>query len=333
MERVVFAEVLDRRGHVRQRVRVANLPFSIGRGYQNDLILDDPYVSPRHAQLERDEDGSLRLRDLDSLNGLVRGGERPSELCVEGGKSVRLGHTTLRFPDADAALEPTLVDRPESNVSEWLGTHWIAPLAMLAAVAGVTVLAELRASYQPLEWADLASASLTNIMLLGLWAGFWALITRVLSHRSRFLAHWMLAGCYSLVDEGLGWAGTYARFLFAPILPVELFELVSGFCVVMGLLYGHLTLTGMTQVPRKAILAAALSAAFLSVSQLDTLARRPDWTQVLPYWSRLQPVDPSWLPTESPEAFFRGARDLRDELDHLAGRQRAARRPEAGEER
>jgi pSer/pThr/pTyr-binding forkhead associated (FHA) protein len=53
MERVIFVEVLDRRGRVAERAAVDQLPFRIGRGYDCDLILDDPHVDALHAVIER----------------------------------------------------------------------------------------------------------------------------------------------------------------------------------------------------------------------------------------------------------------------------------------
>ena len=46
-----FLEVLDRAGHVVQRIPVENQPVLIGRAYENDVILDDPYLSPVHLRV------------------------------------------------------------------------------------------------------------------------------------------------------------------------------------------------------------------------------------------------------------------------------------------
>jgi len=311
----MYAEVLDRRGRVRERVRVTDLPFSIGRAYGNDLILDDPYVCPEHARLEPGPDGNIYLRDLGSRNGLVRDGERLAQLGVESGPSVRLGRTVLRFRDARSEVPPALTDAASRFA---IPLVQVSAVALLGAVVTVTALGELRETYRPVEWIDLANAFTTQILLLTLWAGLWALITRVFSHRTRFLAHWMLAASYLVLDEGLTWAGSYARFLFAPILLLEVIELATGLAVVVALLYGHLTLAGMTQVRRKTLLAVALGGGLLTANQLTNLLQRPDWIQVLPYWSRLHPVDPSWLPREAPEAFFQRVENVREELDQLS---------------
>ena len=50
--------------------------FSIGRGVQNNLVIEDPSVSRRHAMINRDGAGVLWLVDLGSSNGVLHNGLR-----------------------------------------------------------------------------------------------------------------------------------------------------------------------------------------------------------------------------------------------------------------
>lgn len=56
--------------------------LTIGRDNANDLIIDHPLASRRHARLERDEQGYV-VRDLESTNGTYVNGER-----VEGARAL-----------------------------------------------------------------------------------------------------------------------------------------------------------------------------------------------------------------------------------------------------
>jgi len=47
-----FVELLTRDKHLKTRHRFEQLPIRIGRSYDNDLILDDPYIAPNHAILK-----------------------------------------------------------------------------------------------------------------------------------------------------------------------------------------------------------------------------------------------------------------------------------------
>ncbi len=73
-----FVEHLHRDGSVLARVPVldSGLPESaasirIGRALDNDLVLDDPYCAAHHARLEIGIDGTARLVDLGTGNGIV----------------------------------------------------------------------------------------------------------------------------------------------------------------------------------------------------------------------------------------------------------------------
>jgi FHA domain len=70
--------------------------YRIGRRTDNDIIIDEPSISRRHAELFDVGDGTYRLRDLESRMGtLVRGpdGWNPIDLIeVDAKTPIRLGN-------------------------------------------------------------------------------------------------------------------------------------------------------------------------------------------------------------------------------------------------
>lgn len=64
-----------------------------GRGADCRVVLDDPYVSPKHAQLNAN--GALRLSDLGSANGTFLRVRGPAAL--RSGDELRMGLQLLRF--------------------------------------------------------------------------------------------------------------------------------------------------------------------------------------------------------------------------------------------
>ena len=105
-----FIELLARNGDVVARQRFDTLPVTIGRGYDNDFVLDDAHTAPRHAVLELDVDGGLVLRDAGSQNGIVLHGRRQPSVPLDGTTIVRLGHTRLRVRDAAFPVAPEVTD-------------------------------------------------------------------------------------------------------------------------------------------------------------------------------------------------------------------------------
>ena len=78
--------------------------ITVGRGSENDVVLDDPKVSRRHARI-RCVGGTCRVQDLDSSNGTFIDGERVAEGTLAPGSEVRFGGTTLVriAPSSEAA--------------------------------------------------------------------------------------------------------------------------------------------------------------------------------------------------------------------------------------
>jgi signal transduction histidine kinase len=80
--------------------------LSIGRGAQNDLVLDDPMVSEKHAELVRRGDGSIVIRDLGSRHGTFVGAKKIAEAVLHDGDEMLIGPVRLRVEAAAAEAGP-----------------------------------------------------------------------------------------------------------------------------------------------------------------------------------------------------------------------------------
>jgi pSer/pThr/pTyr-binding forkhead associated (FHA) protein len=79
---------------------VDSAPVTVGRGGQNDLVLDgDEFASARHARVEARGDG-VWVQDLDSTNGTFLNGSRVvGAERMNPGDVVRVGETDLRLEE------------------------------------------------------------------------------------------------------------------------------------------------------------------------------------------------------------------------------------------
>ncbi|MFI6264704.1 FHA domain-containing protein [Micromonospora sp. NPDC051006] len=78
-------------------------PQVIGRAPTVDVVVHDPHLSRRHAEVWLAPDGAA-LRDLDSTNGTWLNDQRISEVTrLADGDVIRLGRTELRFFDPGVA--------------------------------------------------------------------------------------------------------------------------------------------------------------------------------------------------------------------------------------
>jgi pSer/pThr/pTyr-binding forkhead associated (FHA) protein len=79
-----------------KRTVITGGSFVIGRSRECDLVLDDPNVSRRHAELRRDDDG-WAVQDLGSTNGIKLNGKRSRGGRLNPGDEITLGLSRLTF--------------------------------------------------------------------------------------------------------------------------------------------------------------------------------------------------------------------------------------------
>ena len=81
---------------VGRKIQIASKEITLGRSTQNDVVIDDPYVSRQHATVSA-HGGELHLTDLESTGGTFVDGLSVDRSTLKSGSSVVLGGTTMRF--------------------------------------------------------------------------------------------------------------------------------------------------------------------------------------------------------------------------------------------
>jgi hypothetical protein len=80
----------------------------IGRDGANDIVIDHPLASRRHARLERTDDG-FAVRDLESTNGTFVNQERVEGLChLHNQDQIIIADTIIVFHDPEATVKGVL---------------------------------------------------------------------------------------------------------------------------------------------------------------------------------------------------------------------------------
>lgn len=183
-------EHLHRDGSVLVRVAVpvvadAGKPIRIGRALDNDLVLDDPHCAPYHAELEVDVNGTARLRDLGTSNGIVAARNKRAALHeIKNDDPYRLGHTLIRVRSSTWPLAP---ERSLSRREAW-------PLALLGLMLVLAHggwelwLKDVQEKSPPYLYG---LSSLAVAMCL--WSGLYAFYGRLITGAERFFSHLAIA--------------------------------------------------------------------------------------------------------------------------------------------
>jgi hypothetical protein len=82
--------------------RTPGAGVTLGRGADNDLVIDDATLSRTHMRFERGADGGWTVQDVGSSNGTVVDGEPARSLArpLRSGSTIEAGAVRLTFFDA-----------------------------------------------------------------------------------------------------------------------------------------------------------------------------------------------------------------------------------------
>jgi hypothetical protein len=307
MDQVIWVEILSRHREVVARHRFAAAELHIGRGYDNDLVLDDPHVAVNHIRIYRGEAGDLMAEDIGSANGLFidRDQRRYERVALDGDRVIRIGGVQLRVRERGYAVPRERVQRPERRL-------WPVALALAVAILGIQALSlwlaetsEVRASRYVVPLLSIAGLALV-------WTAVWTVLSRVFAGRAAFERNLItaLAGflAYSLYDE----FAQFAAFGLSWRLPIA-YEYVAMWAVVALVCYRHIETLGAR---RRLVAAAVAGVALLGIAtqSLTQSEARADFGQPS-YLRRLMPPALRLVPLKSEDAFFSEIEKLKSQLD------------------
>ena len=310
MDAVIWVEVLSRHRDVASRHRCAGAEIRVGRGYDNDVIVDDPYVAVQHLRLFRDDAGRIVAEDIGSANGLFldRGKERLQRVVVDGERPIRIGHTFLRIRAAGyAAPRERLVDRRRRVWS-------IAGISLLALAAlGVEAMAFWLAE----TGEPRVSTYLQPLLILAaetlLWSGAWAIATRIFSDRARFERNLLIgiAGSFALLLYGE--FAEFAAFALSWRGPIA-YEYAATWSILGVVAFLSLRTVTPTRLWLKGGIVLALIVLGIGTESVYLVEARGDFGQQS-YLRRLLPPALRLAPAQSEDAFFAEVERIRTKLD------------------
>lgn len=313
MKAPYFIELLGRGGDVLQRQRLHTLPIRLGRGYDNDYILDDAHSAARHAVIEGDAQGRLLLRDLGSKNGTVCKGKRVSAVVLDGDTVVRLGHTRLRVRGADHPVPAELAD---TTMHSWEGAApALVGLLLIALMTGLENWLADTESFQLIRYLLVVASSLGAGLA---WSGMWALVNRLFGSHARLGRHLFILGMGLTAAAVWRVASSVAAYAWSLELLTRYGNLAL-IALMCGMLYFHL-LTIKPHHPRRFALTCLML--LLAAGGLDLMTNVQSTGQAADelYMSVLLPPAVRQSKDHSVDEFMSAAAQLRAEADAARAR-------------
>ena len=305
---MIWIEVLSRHQDVLERHRVDGDAASIGRAYDNDVVLDDPFVAAHHVHVARDHEGRLVAHDLGSVNGLFFGdaGERQIQVPLDGERLLRVGRTLLRVRDASYAV-------PQERVAGAATRAWPVTLGLVAVLAVVSIMTLWLSQTTEPQLSPYVLPMFAMAVLILVWTTAWALMSRIFSGAARFERHLQIALC-----------GILAFFLFEELTDYGAFALswraladyayAGSWLLLAALCFVHLREIGTRRPAFKAGVVATLAVLAIGVQTLTKSELSSSLGQQS-YLPGLKPPAFRLKPPKSEGDFFAGVDALKGAVD------------------
>jgi hypothetical protein len=182
----LILEVLNRSGAQGEIHKITNFPLRIGRAYDNDIVLNDPFVSPLHLVIEQGETGWIAT-DQSSTNGtfIVKGRPLTGAVEIESGGQLMVGRSVLRFWAPTHPVAPALPLLPPQSFAR----RAVSPLLALVAICGTIafiMFSEFLDTAKQAKPLSLLASALPLCAFPFLWAGIWASAGFIIRRKSRY---------------------------------------------------------------------------------------------------------------------------------------------------
>ena len=313
---MILIEVMGRGRSTIERIRVPAATATIGRAYDNDVILDDPFVDGHAARVSLTHDGALMVEDLGALNG-VQGPAGPvvGPTRIEPGGQLRVGRTRLRLVTPETRVQPATPDMRDRLLG--IVTSGRGIVTGLVATILVWWAYTYSTSAVTMTPQSIGGQMVGILIILALWAGVWAVASRLTTGHGRFTAHLGVVSWVVSIGLPVGFATELLPFLWPGGATRAIVALVSTL-FGLALLHLHLGVSFRMNVRRRAAIAVAVIAGFWIAGAALVAVDDDPATQVASSLGSLWPVAEARIPARSVDDFLIRLEDVDERLEELA---------------
>lgn len=263
--------------------------ITIGRSYDNDLIVHDQYVSPEHAIIYVKNDG-WEIEGRGNENGVFVNKHLMAlaKARLSSGDEITIGRTIFRVLSPSHPVEPTIL---LARATKFLGviSQTRNAWCLLLAAALLYFLADYLKSSKELPLVNLSLGSVFIIIVILIASGIWGFIGHLVKNKSRFVQQLSVFSIFFSLLLVVNYVGSCVGYLTSSIMAMA----ASGAILLFGLLFFLLTMNlriATNISPRKRMISGGTISFFIiAVGILIGIANKLEFNPKPEYYAGLQP--------------------------------------------
>lgn len=294
-----------RNGRIAEVMRSRDGSFTIGRGFDNDLVLTDLHIAPQQLKFSRESSG-WKLIVLDDINPVMLNGVKV-EGCpvdVKSGDRLIVGRTKLSL---------FAEDHPVGETKKLVFQNWLSgksspafmPLAVLLLAGLVDFCIGFFEVSTDLKWQEPTMAVLVSTLFVLTWSGIWAVAGRIARHQHQFGTQVIGTSVIGIFSTVLMSVAVYLAYPFHSASIQEVVGWLVAFITIALLLRFNLMIA--TNVQRPAAVACMVTGLMMaSFFSLTYLGKTKTFEYKPVYSNSLKPPVLRIFDGVSPDTYFLG---------------------------
>jgi hypothetical protein len=212
----IVLELLSRKNIPLKHYKFEQDYVCVGRDFNNDLRLDDPYVCPSHMLVAIDpESGQLMVNDCQSTNGIKVNNKFVRQAILKPHDVIKIGRTRLRIIDTKVPLPEALpLSELEENLS-WLN-HAVLAFTLASICLAILLYSSYLDSIESFNIVKALPSELSQLALICLWPLSFAVLAKVVEKDSHIISQFSLTWVLFLLANALLYIQKVIVFNFHP---------------------------------------------------------------------------------------------------------------------
>ena len=283
----IVLELLSRKNIPLKHYKFEQDYVCVGRDFNNDLRLDDPYVCPSHMLVAIDpETGKLMVNDCQSTNGIKVNNKFVRQATLNSHDIIKIGRTRLRIIDTKVPLAEAIpLSELEDNLS-WLNQSFLA-ICLSFFCLSFLLLSKHLGSVQEFSLIKSLPSELGQLAVFCLWPLSFAILAKVVKKESHIVSQFSLTLLVILLVNGLILLQKIAIFNINPGTWFTWIELVIFATLVASFIWLSLFIAFHQTNHRRNIIACSITFMILApiyalgFLNTDEFSARPHYNSLL----------------------------------------------------
>jgi hypothetical protein len=283
---------------------VDRFPLRIGRAFDNDIVLADPFVSPLHLVITDGGDAWM-LDDRSSENGTFIGkGERlTGPMCAGSGDQITLGKTVLRLWSPHHPVGRTQIFPTRRSIVRRAVTPALA-LASLLVAGAMVILQQHLDTEKKTALVTLVAGSIPYLSVPLLWAGLWAVAGFIVRRHAQFALQLLVGNVVYILFIALSLAVEYIDYMSGSVAVADTFQYAGDAVLATALLFINMSLAGGMNDLRRGIVSVLVGGGVVAAVAVSDHAESGE-NRLLPVYSHtLKPISGRFSHADSLDQFI-----------------------------